>query len=462
MAHRAKLRVFASVLFGLACGSAWAAGFGNLSFVKPASVSASADTGAFSSLLSKPSGVGVVGEFEALINGRAATISAGRLVSSASLVALSKGLAKFAGPVGLAWALADLVWDDKDSDGSSEWWKPSASTSYPPGLWLSTYHGHNYYADNPNSACASALASVGRSGGTSNCTGTQTSCGCVDPALGIMAYVGLVTACPAGQTWINGACTGVGWEKASDSELEQQIAAKVNASAGNAYSQGQTIISVQGPDGLVDAAGPINSTSGPSTVAPQVSTSSHTGPEGTTTTTTTSTQNITYSNTTNIVNITNTTNTHTVYPDASTSDTTDVEGSDAPDKNPPTVDFCAQHPTSAACLPPVDICKEHPEAAACLPPIDFCVEHPEASGCAPLDIPPVNEDLLTQDVPFEWAPTRTAAGSCPSPIELDVLGSVQHLKWDAVCDFATGIRPFVLIGSLLSAGMLLFGMVRVA
>jgi hypothetical protein len=59
----------------------------------------------------------------------------------------------------------------------------------------------------------------------------------------------------------------------------------------------------------------------------------------------------------------------------------------------------------------------------------------------------------------------SASGSCPAPVEMDLVSfgisrSSFSLEWTPVCDFARGVRPFVIIGALLGAALFLFNLLK--
>jgi hypothetical protein len=91
---------------------------------------------------------------------------------------------------------------------------------------------------------------------------------------------------------------------------------------------------------------------------------------------------------------------------------------------------------------------------------------------------PDNEDSpnfqfgTVEDVPvaktektFQLNREMSAVGSCPAAIEMQLQSfgvSRQDfvLEWTPVCDFARGVRPFVIIGSLLGAALFLFFLLK--
>lgn len=59
----------------------------------------------------------------------------------------------------------------------------------------------------------------------------------------------------------------------------------------------------------------------------------------------------------------------------------------------------------------------------------------------------------------------SAVGSCPASIAMDLVSfgvsrSSFEMSWTPVCDFARGVRPFVIIGSLLGAALFLFFLLK--
>jgi hypothetical protein len=426
VANRFQLGV---VLFCLGfSGSGWA-GVWTPKVNAPVSAGASIGQGAYTSVGTTFADL-LKGEVKILSNGRDFQALMSRALTSSALASAALRVAKLAGPVGIAISLANMFWEDLDSDGDLEWTKAgSSSGTFGDGQWKDNVAPVSYYSTAVQ-ACTGACSKLGKSYCGITGGGTSAVCQCTwTGGCGNFAGASLYLACPAGTYWAGAACMPLDHQLASDADIQSAINNSVGTDASKAAAAAAAVIAAGGLRDLESASGPMT-VSGPSSVPSVTSTSSSTGPDGTTTVDQSTAINITYQGDT--INITNTTTTTTTYPDASTETTVDTKGGTNP------------------VVPPQDP----------VPALDLCVEHPEASGCAPLDIPPDGEVLPTEDHEFDWAPTRTAAGSCPSPIMLSILGTTHALKWDPVCDFAEGIRPFVIIGSILGAGILLFSTVR--
>lgn len=88
---------------------------------------------------------------------------------------------------------------------------------------------------------------------------------------------------------------------------------------------------------------------------------------------------------------------------------------------------------------------------------DLCLEHPEISACQELgpDDPPEPE-LPHEDRNFSFSPEMSAAGSCPAPVPLSILGRSYDLSWQPLCDLASGVRPVVLALAWLGAAAFVF------
>lgn len=150
--------------------------------------------------------------------------------------------------------------------------------------------------------------------------------------------------------------------------------------------------------------------------------------EGQTTSVTTTTYNITYVS--NSVNINQTTTTTTTYPDNHTetvtntyTPTTTPGGTTTPTEPTPTSDFCALHPEILACA------------------VQGTMDDPS---------------LPNVDKPFSLTSELTSAGTCPADIQLTMMGHPFVVKWTLICQFASMLRPFVLIIAWLTAGIFVF------
>lgn len=203
-----------------------------------------------------------------------------------------------------------------------------------------------------------------------------------------------------------------------------------NDMAGNMGTNGPPIA-----QGVYDNGGTMQSSdptaSGPSVVSGPTTTSSSTSDAGTTTTTTHTDYGMGYQGDT--VTVTPTTTTTTTTPDGKQTTTTQT----------------TQPGDSGGDAPPADSQQQKV----------MCDKYPNASGCDELGTP-TDVDLPTQTVNVALSPTLSAAGSCPAPISIPVLGKTYSLSWQPVCDFATGVRPIVLALSWLGAGLFIFMVAR--
>lgn len=91
----------------------------------------------------------------------------------------------------------------------------------------------------------------------------------------------------------------------------------------------------------------------------------------------------------------------------------------------------------------------------------FCEEFPDASACQELGEHEPDGELGEEERALSWLPELSAAGSCPGPITLSIMGSTQSLEWSSVCDLASGVRPVVIALAWLSAAVFVFGVGRV-
>lgn len=210
----------------------------------------------------------------------------------------------------------------------------------------------------------------------------------------------------------------------------------------------------------------IGSPAAPQTVAgpasnPSVTkTSTTTTAAGTTVATTTTTNTFNYAG--NTVTINQTQAATTTAPDGTTSaKTTVVSGSEVSDH--PATDFCEAHPAASACLPfpvvssgstdPVpDLCITHPDIPACK---DFCLSHPTLPACLELgnDSAP---DLPETPIALGFASERHVLGTCPADLTTVIEGRSISMSWAPVCQFASGVRPAVILASVIGAMLFVF------
>lgn len=84
----------------------------------------------------------------------------------------------------------------------------------------------------------------------------------------------------------------------------------------------------------------------------------------------------------------------------------------------------------------------------------MCEKYPHISACQPLT-PVESQELPTDEIDISsLTPELSAAGSCPGDRELTVLGRPVVWSWQALCTFASGIRPFVLAFAWVGAALL--------
>lgn len=109
----------------------------------------------------------------------------------------------------------------------------------------------------------------------------------------------------------------------------------------------------------------------------------------------------------------------------------------------PTADFCAANPTAVQCLVP--------------PEPSFCESNPDAVQCAGLG--EVGDSVLgTKTTSVAITPvTVGGAGACPAPSPMVLHGQTYFFKWDTYCNYATGIKPILLVFAWLSAAGILVG-----
>lgn len=186
----------------------------------------------------------------------------------------------------------------------------------------------------------------------------------------------------------------------------------------------------QVPQGVITLTGRLGSDSlvfisGPSVPTPQVTTKTRviTNPDGTTSTETVKEQTtFTPSQTGTKVSDTEpvikptTVVTTTITNNTTNQTTTNVE---------------TQTPIQPPAEPPSDMCKTNPDALAC-----------KTLG-GPLEATPVpNENKLVSIVPDTgWGASN---GSCPAPGSFTAMGKTIAVPWDVFCQFAQGIRPFLI------------------
>lgn len=74
---------------------------------------------------------------------------------------------------------------------------------------------------------------------------------------------------------------------------------------------------------------------------------------------------------------------------------------------------------------------------------DPCIANPALLSCAELDDVPDPTDIQEMDVPYSYTPfSLNSNNSCPAPMSLP---KGLTMSWQPACDFATGIKPIILL-----------------
>lgn len=89
----------------------------------------------------------------------------------------------------------------------------------------------------------------------------------------------------------------------------------------------------------------------------------------------------------------------------------------------------------------------------------FCDENPESKICIDQDFGEVTDETLTvKDVPVSITPVSIgSAGTCPAPTVFTIAGRSGSFSWTTYCNFASGIKPIMLVFAWLSAAGILIG-----
>jgi len=407
------------------------------------------DTGRYVGIDSAANGGATLkGRYVGSLAGRSLAIESAQIVSGSALASAAKGLARFAGPAALAMTLAPLVWDEVQDIFMTP--DPNMSpNSYPSVNYWATDSQFNNSMQYPDavSSCRAAhgmpysdVINLGSTSGT--CVGrwsaaenwqsmgtTQYRRTCPNGGVRSGNVCTSMPPCPEGQAYnVQGICADSRGTPTTDQELEDAIYVELVARGMGSDLARRLIASGYEPQ-VIDAAGPVQ-LSGPSSVQGGTTSSTTTGPAGTTITNITTNYDITYQGDT--VTVTETTTTTTTRPDGSTETSTETKtpapGTEAPSQ-----------PSEAEQTP-------------------FCELYPDASACQPLG------DAGSQDLGTE---TRTvqldydgAAGSCPAPHMMNLQGKSVSFSYGPLCDFAQGIRPLVIALSMLFAGLFLLSVAR--
>lgn len=235
----------------------------------------------------------------------------------------------------------------------------------------------------------------------------------------------MIAPCNAGATRdpATGVCMTTDVRSATDAEVETALSNALAADPNKAPAVLEKISEAVSPLNLNPE--PLQVT-GPASVQGPTSSSTTINTGGTTTDNRSVVYNMTYNGGT--VTVTQTTSSTVTRPDNSTETTTTTTqaGDGGGSEKPPEQS---------------DLCKDHPEISAC-----------QELGDDEPDVP----ELEHQERTFSMSPEMSAAGSCPAPQSLSILGSSYDLSWQPLCDLASGVRPVVLALSWLGATFFVF------
>lgn len=376
-----------------------------------------------------PSGWGRMNDINKInIGNKAFDVTGGRLFSPQTLAKGAVSFVRYGGPAWIGFMVAGLIWDEV----TQRWLKEEENTlEYPSYRW--TVQGcsgptcqPNFatYQDAGHFACTTYYGTQGVSAWTNGGGDPPVMYyNCAPGGAASRPY----RVCPDGQTLQGDVCVDVevGTRPATDQELEDAIYVELVA-RGMGSDLARRLIEAgynPTPDGF--------DLDGPSSIPGDTVTTTTSGPAGQTSTTTNTTHNITYNttNNTSTVTITNTTTTTTTAPDGTTTETTTETPPEGGETTPP----------------------EEPKP--------FCELYPTASACAELG-ETQDEELDEESVNVSWQQEGGAAGACPAPIQISVLGTEHAIQWTPICQVATGIRPIVIGLAWLSAALWLVLMAR--
>lgn len=383
-----------------------------------------------------PSGWGRMNDINKInIGSKSFDVTGGRLFSPQTLAKGAVSFVRYGGVAWLGFMLAPLIWDEVEGwlyepegvqpeDGNETWkW---ASAHYPgqyDGWFAACERNADYYELNqPQYGPITITGYTVVNATTLACRGT------VPQLQGTWGYgnVTKVPECATGFYSDGGQCLAESQPRpATDQELEDAIYVELVA-RGMGSDLARRLIEAgykPTPDGF--------DLDGPSSIPGDTVTTTTSGPAGQTSTTTNTTHNMTYNttNNTSTVTITNTTTTTVTSPDGTTTETT----TETP-------------PAGGETTPPEE-------------PKPFCELYPTASACAELG-ETQDEELDEESVNVSWQQEGGAAGVCPAPIQISVLGTQHAIQWTPICQVASGIRPIVIGLAWLSAALWLFLMAR--
>lgn len=417
------------------------------------------DTGRYVGIDSSPGGgASLKGRYGGSLAGRSLAIESAQVVSGGALARMGAGLARSLGPVGIGLSLAPLIWDEIQD----EWLEPRddliEGNAWPPTWYWQRTSGSTPYGEetaNPEPHCQSNSSWTRQlQNPTTNSHGDITSYRCYErpKSGGSWTWTGWYVqrfnrcgsqggsyssatnmcttsvSCRAGQLRdpSTGQCQD-GYQRAPDQAIEDAIYVELVA-RGMGSDLARRLIDAGYEPQIIGEAGPIE-LSGPSSVQGGTTSSTTTGPAGTTITNTTTNYDITYQGDT--VTVTETTTVTTTRPDGSTETTTETK-TPAPGTDSPAPPQTEQTP--------------------------FCELYPDASACQPLGSAGDQElNAETRTVELDYT---GAAGSCPAPHMMNLQGKSVSFSYGPLCDFAQGIRPLVIALSMLFAGLFLLSVGR--
>lgn len=90
---------------------------------------------------------------------------------------------------------------------------------------------------------------------------------------------------------------------------------------------------------------------------------------------------------------------------------------------------------------------------------NFCKENPESKICLDQDFGEVSDTALdVLEKPVSITPVSIgSAGTCPAPTSFTIAGRTGNFSWTTYCNFASGIKPIMLVFAWLSAAGILIG-----
>lgn len=364
---------------------------------------------------------------------------ASRHASAATLAKAGKVAARLLGPVALGLELVDIVWNPTTQEYEQEGEAPgdthSSGVQAPTPLrywYLSTNTGYGCYQASNNCTWSQALESAFKSADE-----TYTR----DPYVHSISWVsgnnytlkvrsywccGSSSSGTKERTWtVYGHGSRVAPTTAvSDFDLETHIADDLyDFDTGPDFASRLDALGYPIEWGSIETSG-VASIEGPTT------TTTSTGPAGTTVSTSRPYLDFDYSGDT--INGSRRDVTTTTNPDGSTDTETTITqpnpgGGGGGEPAPETPGLCDLYPDISAC-------QELGE------PDEFELEEEERS--------------------FDWESELSATGSCPSPLSFNVRGQAFEFSYEPACTFAGFIRPIIIGLAWLSAGIFLFSTVR--